>query len=171
MKPDLIILGVGHSGTSVLARMLFGLGWEANDADQPYAESRQFRRLNERVLFGADPDAWREAAGRFLRELRRPWALKDPRFVVTWRYWLSVPDVSSAALLWITKDLAAVRKSYERRGERLPDGRIGLYGRTLEELFAAAEACFAAWPGPKLRIGYEQLAAAVSCFDSRRAQS
>lgn len=164
MKPNLFILGVGHSGTSVLARMLYAVGWKANDADVEFAESMGFRRLNERLLNGEE---LRVPMRRFLDGLGEPWCLKDPRFVLTWRRWAEVR--AGAALLWIARNYHDVVDSYERRDERLPDGRPGLYGKTVADLFVAAEECFEFWLGPKLRVEYEQLATAITLFDLERA--
>ena len=42
-RPNVLVLGVGHSGTSILAKMLFAAGWQAGDADAEYGESVSIR--------------------------------------------------------------------------------------------------------------------------------
>jgi hypothetical protein len=74
-KPCLVVLGVGHSGTTVLTKMLCGLGWNAADADAAYGESCSVRKLNR----------WVEKTGQLpirraqevLRKLPEPWVIKD----------------------------------------------------------------------------------------------
>ncbi len=88
LKPCVVIMGVGHSGTSVLAKMLHAAGWEPGDADRPYGESFSIREINRQVQkTGVFPY---EKAKAVLTNLPRPWAIKDPRFVMTLHHWLPV---------------------------------------------------------------------------------
>jgi hypothetical protein len=164
--PDIVILGVGHSGTSIAARMLFELGWRCNDADARFCEPPGLHEINDRILRDGAADAATEAAMRgFLAGLASPFAIKDPRFVLTLGDWspLLVARDPAPTLVWIVKDLEAVKASYLARDE-LFDGEPGLYGRRVEQLADAAASRFAAWPGPKLRLAYEDVARAVRLF-------
>lgn len=163
--PDLVVFGVGHSGTSIAARMLFELGWRPNGADERFCEPPGLVGLNDRLL-AAGPDAAAQGAiADFLAGLASPFAIKDPRFVLTLPAW--VPALLARrpppALLWIGREVDALRASYAARDERV-DGVPGLYGRSVEELAAAAARQFDAWPGAKLRLAYEDLARAARLF-------
>ena len=84
-KPCIIVLGVGHSGTTVLTKMLQGLGWNSADADIQFGESRTVRRLNRWVeKTGQLPVKY---AQKVIEKLPQPWVIKDPRFVKTLHEW------------------------------------------------------------------------------------
>ena len=163
-KPNVVILGVGHSGTSILAKMLFAAGWERGDADEEFGESVAVRAVNESFL----------RSGKFLRDQAaisvfraEPWAVKDPRFVVTlhrWRHWFAqLPR--PPLLVWLRRETDAVVRSYVGRGqltrERAEQVVTHRYGRAAEQ--------YADWPWGKLTLDYERLREAVRLFDPRRA--
>lgn len=164
--PDVVILGVGHSGTSIAARMMFELGWRCNDADARFCEPPGLHELNDRILDQGAVDVAMLAAMRaFLDGLASPFAIKDPRFVLTlgdWSPLLAARD-PPPVIIWIVRTLADVKASYAARAE-LFDGEPGLYGRRVEQLAEAAADRFAAWPGAKLRFAYEDIARAVRLF-------
>jgi hypothetical protein len=153
--PNVVVLGVGHGGTTIITRMLHTLGLRAGDADEQYAESESVRELNERAWksgkLGAD-------APRVLAQLPRPWCIKDPRFVQTLPLWLSAMVKYEPLLILLERDAAAVAASHERRGEKV---RGGL---TVEGAQALARRRFDAWPWAKLAVRYEDLARAVALF-------
>jgi hypothetical protein len=157
-RPNLLVFGVGHSGTTVVTRMLIRLGWNAGPADEEYAEHVSIRELNEIAWRTGRLD--RERARELVRQLPAPWVIKDPRFVNTIEQWLHVFEEFRPCLLWLVRDLDEVRRSYRRRGEG-PRVR----GKTVEETFRMAEQAYRRWPWTKLRVDYEQVRAAVSVFD------
>src|SRR6185437_9108184 len=79
-RPNVLVYGVGHSGTTILTRMLFALGWNSADADEQYAESVSIRDLNRRLLSDRGKEIDRSGLTAALSALPDPWALKDPRF-------------------------------------------------------------------------------------------
>lgn len=161
-KPNVVILGVGHSGTSVLAKMLFAAGWSASDADEEFGENVAFRAMNEN--FG--PRWWldRRRARALLAELGEPWVLKDPRLVSTMPAWLEhFATVERPPLLvWIRRNPADVADSYGRRGELPRDEAFSIVAERVRK----CQKHFLAWPWPKLAIDYEQLGAAISLFSA-----
>lgn len=159
--PDLVILGVGHSGTSVTARMLHALGWRAGDADAEYAESVAVRRLNDQAAAAGHLDAL--AAVKALESMPRPWCIKDPRFVETLPQWLCVLAPYEPMLVLLEREADAVRASHERRGELSPEGTVRA-GRTVEEAQARAREMYDAWPWAKKAVRYEDVAAAAGMF-------
>ena len=42
-RPNIVVLGVGNSGTTIVTKMLHALGWQATDADETFAESVRLR--------------------------------------------------------------------------------------------------------------------------------
>lgn len=70
-------------------------------------------------------------------------------------------------LVWLRRDTAALRRSYESRGE-LVDGEPGVRGRTVEELQQMAQRHYQAYPWCKLELDIEQIARAVEPFDPAR---
>ncbi len=165
--PNIVVLGIGHSGTSVLAAMLGRLGWDLGPADH-YAELPAIRQVNDRLIH-APRDPFPEAEVlELLSHLKAPWAIKDPRFVHTIDRWIPVLKPYQPCLLWITRDLAEVEKSYRRRGEGGPGPQVVSRGKTLQELWDLCVSAWHAWPWGRLRISYEQLSAAVALFRSDR---
>lgn len=82
-RPNIVILGVGHSGTTVLARMLGALGWSLAETDEDYAEPPKVRELNTEAKRSGQLDT---SAYRALPRAT-PWVVKDPRFVWTLDLW------------------------------------------------------------------------------------
>ena len=161
-RPSVIVFGIGHSGTSIITGMLFELGWERNDADAAFNESVSMRALNDKLIDGEPCDA---DMGPALGALRRPFAIKDPRFVVTiakWRPLFSRIE-PPPFLLYLTREASAVRSSYLARQE-LNTGDASVFNHTLEELEGLAVAAYVSWPFGKIRLSYEQIRSAVSLF-------
>jgi hypothetical protein len=163
-KPDVVVLGVGHSGTSLLTHMLFKLGWRRNDADRVFCESTRLREINDRMLVrGESSDSLMKSSVAFLKQLDRPFALKDPRLVITLGHWVEALERVriTPGLLRIRRRRAALKKSYVERSE-LVRGGPGAYGRTLGHLLKLSERMYEAWDWPKMTIDYESLVAAAT---------
>jgi len=161
VRPNLIVLSVGLSGSSLLVAMLEALGWVANDPDPRFHEMPWVSEVNNSLLRG-DPFPG-DMVDRALTLLRQPWVLKDPRLVRTLEAWTPFVLPYRPMLLWLERDFVAVRESYRKRGMFVgPDSAPGLYGLTVEGLVAAAAEQARLWPGPVLRIRYESLLAAAS---------
>lgn len=151
-KPNLLVFGVGHSGTTILTKMLMGLGWSSPRADAEFAEDTVVRHWNQEFLRGRDP-------GAALLELPRPWVIKDPRFVATLEHWYEAFSKNNVAMVYITKD--SIEDSYLRRGERL-DKSHG--GHSVQELQALAEEKYRKWPWAKVKVRYENLASVIKLW-------
>ncbi len=115
-RPNIVVLGVGHSNTSITTRQLFALGWNAGDADAEFAESVSVRDINLQIAKTGE-FSLREAR-EALAALPKPWAVKDPRFCKTLQLWLPALAPYEPLLLWVRKDLDVVRDSYRRRGQK-----------------------------------------------------
>ena len=164
-RPNVVVMGVGHSGTSVLAKMLQSAGWQGGDADLPYGESLRIRELNQTVLrHGRLPLGKARSA---LRSLPQPWAIKDPRFVSTLQHWLPMFDEldKPPVLVRIVRNPEQVVASYARRNAR------GDLRQLVDQRMSMCQHQYDAWPWPKMTIEYERLAEAVALFDPTRVTS
>ncbi|MBL9084825.1 MAG: glycosyltransferase family 2 protein [Planctomycetales bacterium] len=151
-RPNVVILGVGHSGTSILAKLLGAAGWKCHDADPEFQESITAREVNIDFLERRDFDVEKALS---VIDRAGPWLLKDPRFVFTLGRWkaLFARQSRQPTLVWITRELPEVIASYRRRGELLNVDA----DRILQKRFLRAERQFEDWPWAKLKIRYEDL--------------
>jgi len=156
-----IVMGIGHSGTSILSRMLSAAGFYAGPADEEYAEHPGIRELNEETIRTGELDL---AAGLdHLEEMASPFVIKDPRFVHTLDKWHAILGSWKPTLVWIVRNDEDVADSYRRRNENYRDGQ------TLESLYELARHQFDSWPWAKIQLDYENIATAVGLFDLDRA--
>src|SRR5262245_49578120 len=86
-RPNILLFGVGHSGTSIVAKMIRTLGWNLGGADG-FGENVAVRAVNIRILGKHPVDA--SETVRVLEQLPSPWLLKDPRFVLTLERWIPI---------------------------------------------------------------------------------
>jgi hypothetical protein len=173
--PDIVILGVGHSGTSLLARMLFTLGWDRNDAEDVFFESVGLREINDHYRAPTPHDSEKrkvilDRALTYLNGLHSPFALKDPRLVFTLPMWIEAFQLSGRRpfLLRIERDRVALEQSYRDRGE-MTGREAGMYGRTLDQLLLDTSSHYGIWPFNKMTLRYENVVAAAALVkDVRR---
>lgn len=160
--PNIVVLGVGHSGTSIITRAIHSLGWRAGDADHDYSESVSVRAINQQHLAGKsiDPDFLSE----ILLRMPTPWAIKDPRFVQTLDCWMPYFESYRPLLLWLTRESDAVKASYARRNERFR-------GESYEREYEMCHKHFVNWPWQKLRVDFETILNAASLIDPQRPLS
>tara|TARA_R100000008_G_scaffold81292_1_gene64377 strand:+ start:1322 stop:1885 length:564 start_codon:yes stop_codon:yes gene_type:complete len=187
MKPNIILLGVGHSGTTVVTKMLFKLGWQCNDANSKFAECDECQKVNDLAagttdLFDDTGYFDYERAMRSIARLQQPWVIKDPRFIFTLQNWRTVfpsVELNLPLVIWLTRDIKRVERSYINRGILLDNvnqlvkdenklGEPGLFGLTIKELYGLAEKQFLRWEGSKMRLEYEKVREAVKLFDVKR---
>lgn len=155
-QPCIVVMGVGHANTTVTTRQLEAAGWNLGDADEKYAENRYVHGMNAGYLHGNGFD--RDKADQVLRRLRRPWAIKDPRFSHgALRPWLASLAPYRPLLLWVTKDESAVKMSYERRGEHH-------LLKFLPRWQAECERQYSQWPWSKIRLDASGIAAACELW-------
>ncbi len=191
-KPNVIVLAVGHSGSSVTVQMLGKLGWNLGEVKQGVYENRAVQSINKTILLnrnicpcGSDDVQVGDKAltcrkcGQTTRkpdelphfdemaaalDLTEPWIVKDPRFVVTWPHWREAFRQIDPLVLHLERDIERMRRTYSRYNF---DG--GIFGHSIEDLLAKAREHYEAWDGPKLSLRYEDVAKAVRLFDLGRA--
>lgn len=160
-KPNVVVLGVGHSGTTILTRMLKAAGWNTPDADEEFEECVWMRDMNLELIHLGRFNASR--AMRRVNALPQPWAVKDPRFVSTLNIWtpLFAELENPPALVRVVRNTEDVKRSYLRRGFRgnIHD-IIELRNRQCEEQYEK-------WPWARLTIQYEQLGMAAALFSGQ----
>jgi hypothetical protein len=158
-RPNVLVYGIGHSGTTILTQMLGALGWQLGDADEEFAESVSIRAMNQKLL--RTGKAVRDELFNRLRALPEPWAVKDPRFHRTLEHWLpAFAELENLPLLlWIRRDAEATIGSYLRRGDSYCDSK-----QKFDAAYAKAERGYQLWPWEKVSLDYEQVMAAVSLF-------
>lgn len=159
IKNNIIILGVGHSGTTVLSRMLVGAGYNKNDLDAEFAESVSVRNFNDKIISKVAYNAQEQKT--IIDRLQGPWVVKDPRFVFTLDKWGHVFEKNPPLLLYIQRDFEEVFDSHLRRNE-LPDSNAGRSRLAFKEKMARYQ--YSKWPWTKLKIKYEDLGRALSIF-------
>lgn len=175
-RPNIILLGVGHSGTTIATKMLETLGWNLGDANEEFAESVSVHALNEpvpmrewRIAAGAGHPDWKldiRAAESALRKIPQPWCIKDPRWIYALPPWMKLLAEYKPFLFWLRRDSAAVAASFVRRGELPTRGVDEPPQETIAIRLKAAQGIFDSWPPAwgKVAIDYESLAAAVRLF-------
>lgn len=146
-RPNVVLMTIGHTGSSIVARMMGMLGWQLGDADDEYSESVSVREINQRRQFSR--------CGQVLSQLPEPWVIKDPRFCEHLDKWLPALQHYSPTLVWLTRDIADVEQSYRKRGENWHRAR---------ERQAMAQTHWYEWRGPKVQVSYEDVRAAVRAF-------
>lgn len=154
--PNIVVLGIGHSNTTITTRQLYALGWQTGDADTEYAESASVRTENERMRRYNKIDNRR--LRQILAKLPQPWAIKDPRFAYGQLHrWIHPMEDYQPLLLWVVKDLETVKKSWDRRNENVTMDQ-------LKKWFVYCQDQFNRWPWFKLKIRAEDIAVACRLF-------
>jgi hypothetical protein len=154
--PCIVLLTVGHTGSTVVAGLFGALGWHLPDNDPEYNEPRAIREANRAFLRGEKVDCQR-----IITDLPRPWLIKDPRFSQTLERWLPAFAEFKPMLVWLERNEAAVRASWQRRGEPLD-----LLGKRQK----AAETAFEYWPWAKRKIDFEAVGRWVSSYKCDSAE-
>lgn len=176
-RRPIVVLGVGHSGTSVLVRQLLSLGWHAPPLDE-FAEPPKIREFNMDLM--RQPNTATSThdtrlvakATQLLNELPEGYVIKDPRFVLTLHFWWDrifseLPPSQQPLLVWIRRDFQEVAQSYRRRDYYVKRGDqkvLGLYGRSLNELYEMAARQYDQWEGDKLMVDMAQIERAIKHF-------
>ena len=171
MRPNLVVVGVGHSGTTILTKMISELGWCSVGADERYLENTKVREANRHALTKETLPV--VLVKDIISELNEnePWVIKDPRFTVTLHLWKNVFTRlnSFPVVIKISKDLRSVKDSYIRRKE-IVKGKPGnkwkgaLAGCTVDEQVEMLDTQLASWQFPVIDLTYSQLKEATNLF-------
>lgn len=169
-RPNIVVLTIGRTGSSVLCRMLEQLGWNLPGADK-YAENVEFRDINECLLRDRE-DQFFGRAWQLLDALPEPWILKDPRLLHTWEHWVGLLRDQNCLLLWLIRDEQQIRQSLQRAGWGRSSSRgLLLRDHTLRETTDLCQRIYDDWPERKFHVDYAQLQAAIRLFDVDRSRT
>jgi|TARA_Y100000034_G_C6853377_1_gene387433 hypothetical protein len=157
-----VILGVGHSGTTIVVRMLHAMGWKQADSNSNYREMHRACKVNCKYLTSGVFD---EAEARVSVNYEDGWVMKDPRLVITLPLWRDILVEKRVLLLHIERQIEDVKQSYIDRSLVNRDGEPALYGKTVDELTLLGRQRYEEWEGDKLSLHYDQIAVAASLFD------
>jgi hypothetical protein len=150
-RPNIVVLGVGNSGTTIVTKMLHARGGQVADADETFGESVGLRNINESGDFNR--------AAEYLAGLPQPWAIKDPRLVRTLGRWQPFVAPYKPLLLWVIRHRESVLESKRKRG--VPREKAAQH---FDSQIRQANRLYAAWTGLKCWPEYERLADAVGLW-------
>jgi hypothetical protein len=163
-RPNIVVTGVGHSGTRVVIQMLSIFGWRAGDIDD-HGELPEITEINKAVIGGDEFDE--SGAKDVLAQppfTNSPWVMKDTRFSThsqTLDYWK--PLLGNFFLVYVTRNIEATHRSYRRRKESVTIEH-------LQSVFKKADNMYKSYQNPKIHIRFEDVCAAATAFDVSRAQ-
>lgn len=155
--PNIVILTIGHTGSSLLVEQLRRLGWQTGETRPPFNELLEMHEVNRSLRAGKPFDVDRARAA--IDSLPQPWIVKDPKLTQHLHRWIDVFAPYRPLLLWQTKDVRLVDASMKRSG----------FFRNPQRLTEEAERQFLQWPWAKIKIDNAQIAAACQLFDPERA--
>jgi hypothetical protein len=176
-KGNIIVMGVGHSGTTIITQMIAALGWNLLQPGRQF-EHKRVRQLNTAAssVFGETRQKLDiKAAGSVLRQcaLSQPWIIKDPRFCTTLNQWVELLRPYNPLLVWIKRDDSEVEESWMRRlrarnawrcDERYRKNATEQTKSGIKRLTDSAEQQYEAWPMKKVVVDYKYIADAVELF-------
>ena len=142
---NIVVLGVGHSGTRHLTSILMSFGLNADVVDE-HAENPKIVALNAQAIQTGALDI--DCASALLASLGRPFVVKDPRFVKTLNMWK--PLFKDCMLILLEKNSDEILKSHVRRNED-----VSL--ETIEYLQQLARKQYNNFRGDKISITHEQI--------------
>lgn len=161
MNGDIIVYGVGHSGTSVVTKMLLALGWKAgSNMDDFHSEDIDVRDINDIIRKQGINDELKVKMRQIIQSYPKPFVIKDPRFIWTIKEWTEIFEELNIhpLLLNIQREPEAIYKTHQRKNEVITLEEIG------KRQVLAAEG-YHNWPWGKASISYQNVKAASALFD------
>ena len=157
MRPNILVVGAGHSGTRVIPLMLAKLGWHTGILDE-FGEDPRLWQLNDKPHFD------KKAVQKYIDRLAEPWVIKDTRLCGKLAEGWPTLNLGNLFVLHISRDTNAIMRSHARRNEVISQIDVVQKQQKIQQFFNQ-------FNGPKLSITFEQLTAAVAIFDVSRAKS
>lgn len=164
--PNLLVMCVSHSGSTVTMRMLEAAGWRIGSQAGGSREDMHVIGMLRPPREGERFDQ-RRALRSYLAGLPEPWAIKTPHLCFAAHLvWDALEGFErSPVLVWLTRDMAEVEDSHRRRGQ-LISGEPGIpHIGTVAAMWEGAQQQFERWPGSKLRVAFEDIERVVGIFD------
>ena len=179
-KPNLILTGVPHSGTTIVAAMLNAMGWRYDETDSEYKKRYQYKWVVEAngALFMRKKEGAKKEMLHILNDIKKgmdtakkPFVINDPRLIFVLDYWHFVCETYDAALLMIARPKEALARSYKRRGQYNSRGEPGKYQYNIRQMTRIANDAFDKWPGFKVKVNYNKICSAIKLFDIARKKA
>lgn len=175
-RPTLIVMSVGHSGSTPVAKALALCGWLYADRNHHWDRRCEVSRVG--LLNTAIIDQLRGEAGPdvprmhwlidgMVSELNRlpiGFVVKDPRWCLTLDQIPHWADKEASALVWLHRNMDDVKQSFLNRSETVErNGQLvpGEFGRSVDEMNGACEFQYESWPYRKWIVSFGQVLAAV----------
>jgi len=158
--PNIIILGIGHSGTRVAVNIFSTLGWNAGEIDQ-HGEIPDVVYINDEFIKSNIFNIVK--AQRIIDSLPQPWVIKDPRFIYTLPFWLNM-QLGKICLLYIDRNINSMHKSYVRRDENVSIESLVMLCETAKNIYES-------YDGIKFSVSFEQIINIVEKFDIYRSKN
>lgn len=189
MGNNILIFGVGKTGSRLFVNILETFGWNSGDTKEGVRENIWAQNINKQILLESNicecgiytKDYICNRCNRNLRNfnkmpldtkecilsIQQPWILKDPRFVLTLgnSAWQAIWDEYKPLMIYITRDLNYLRKKYTKIWKQLNN----IYGKSFDELIEIAKDEYKQWKYSKVHISFEQLIEAGKLIDFIRA--
>lgn len=173
MSFNIILMGVNHSGTSVVAEMFKQMGWNIPDTGKDYIRRNEIKWVQEcnakllykiREIEDYNVNDIQNTILENLIKMEEPWIIKSPQFVLTLEYWELSPDT---VLIYLDRNLRRLEASFRKRGQ-LKNGKPGEYGCSVKRLRYLAHEQYKRWKYNKCRIDYNDIKKAIDVFDVKR---
>lgn len=186
VKPNVLISGVPHSGTSIVASMLRAMGWAYEEPDRHSERRSQHRwftqccsmlnnhisgkvkmsdkKLGETLIF----------MRKKVSEMKQPFILNDGRTIICMKYWVDILMPYNPVMIMLCRNKERLKRSFEARSQTLVvNGKTvpGKYGYDVYGLTDKANEAFDLWPGVKVKVNYDKIVEAIKLFDVSRQKA
>lgn len=180
MKRNLLITGVPHSGTTIVAAMVNKLGWKYKETEYDYKRRwshRWFVHINSSLAsYEIHKDGMSEEELNIvphtilthLEMIPKPFFINDTRLIFALKHWHCTIEKYNPLLILVTREKERLRRSFKRRSQYVRGKIPGRRGKTVYQLTEIAQKSYDAWPGDKFMLNYTKLSDAIKLFDTKR---
>lgn len=186
---NVIIFGVGKTGSRLFVNVLEVLGWNLGSVKKNNKENIWVQNINKQILLEQNicpcgvytDEKICHICHRNLIEFEKlpldpitciksisqPWVIKDPRFVLTLNnnLWKQIWEEYKPFMLYITRDKDYLYKKYIKVWKQTNN----IYGQSLDKMIEIAYNKYLKWKYNKIHISFEQLIQAGNLIDFIRA--
>lgn len=174
---NVILHGVAHSGTSIIAEMLRFAGWnipkfDANPRRETPWQVAYTKQEIVRAMTRSTANTLKR--GKEMRKrfsaMRSPWLLKNPLLCFAVEAWIENLSAAgqSPVLFTVRRSPIEVMKSFERRGQTVRS-RPGAYLHRADLWQQAVDETHGMWPWKRLTTTYEEVRQGVVVFNETSA--
>lgn len=180
LKRNLLIMGVPHSGTTIVAAMINALGWKYEETEYDYKRRwshRWFINVNSSLIGHEtgrnkmNEEKLKAIPGTIFTNLERmpkPFFINDTRLIFALKHWHCIIEKYNPILILITREKERLRHSFKRRSQYSKGKIAGKHGKSVLQLTEYANKSFEEWPGDKFTLNYTKISDAIELFDTKR---